>query len=177
MGIYWQDTLPGPGGAARIPGVAVDDSSQTTPCPTRDHRDDPGSHASADLAAEPAAAARARRLTRDTLVRWHLDHLADDAQAIASELAANAIAAAVPARAALPAIIFAVHQRPGQIRVIVWDNGPGRPRRAEPGPDAERGRGLGIIDTLTDRNWGWWPTPESGGKVVWAALPTGDDGP
>ena len=37
--------------------------------------------------------------------------------------------------------------------------------------DAETGRGLGIIDSLTGRNWGWWPTPKSGGKVVWAALP------
>jgi anti-sigma regulatory factor (Ser/Thr protein kinase) len=145
--------------------------------PHRDRRDDPRSHASADLAAEPAAAARARRFTRDTLARWHMDHLSEDAQAIASELAANAISAAVPPRAALPAIIFAVHQRPGEIRIIVWDNGPGRPRRAEPGPDAEHGRGLAIIDCLTDRNWGWWPTPESGGKVVWATLRAADAHP
>jgi len=145
-----------------------------TPSPPRDH---PSSHASADLPPEPAAAARARRLTRDTLARWHLDDLSDDAQAIASELAANAITAATRPQGTLPAIIFAVHQRPGQIRIIVWDNGPGQPRRAEPGLDAERGRGLGIIDALTGRNWGWWPTPESGGKVVWAALATGEADP
>ncbi len=60
---------------ARTPGPAD--------APARDYRDSPGSHASADLGAEPAAARRARRLTRDTLARWHLDHLTDDAQTIA----------------------------------------------------------------------------------------------
>jgi hypothetical protein len=61
--------------------------------------------------------------------------------------------------------------RPGGLRIIVWDNGPGHhPRRSAPGPDDEAGRGLAIIDSLTGRNWGWWP-PRSGGKVTWATLP------
>jgi anti-sigma regulatory factor (Ser/Thr protein kinase) len=131
----------------------------------------PGSYACADLALDPAAAAQARRLTRDALARWDMRHLADDAQAIASELAANAINAATPACGTLPAIIFAVHRRPDELRIIAWDNGPGHPRHSAPSPDAETGRGLAIIDRLTARNWGWWPTPHSGGKVVWAALP------
>jgi anti-sigma regulatory factor (Ser/Thr protein kinase) len=134
------------------------------------------SHASADLTAEPAAAGRARRLTRDALARWQLHHLADDAQAVASELIANAVTAAQPPRAALPAIIYTIHRRPGELRIIVWDNGPGKPKCAEPDPDAETGRGLAIVDALTGRNWGWWPTPISGGKVVWAALPAAADG-
>jgi hypothetical protein len=130
-----------------------------------------GGYACADLGPEPAAAAQARRLTRDTLARWDMQHLADDAEAIASELTANAIRAATQPRGTLPAIIFAIHHRPGELRIIVWDNGPGHPRRSAPGPDDEAGRGLAIIDSLTGRNWGWWPTPRSSGKVVWAALP------
>jgi hypothetical protein len=98
-------------------------------------------------------------------------HLTEDAEIIASELAANAIKAATPPRGTLPAIIFAIHHRPGELRIIIWDNGPGYPRRNAPGPDDEAGRGLGIVDSLTGRNWGWWPTPRSGGKVVWAAVP------
>jgi anti-sigma regulatory factor (Ser/Thr protein kinase) len=137
--------------------------------------DTPGTYARADLPPEPAAAGQARRLTRQALTRWGMDALTDEAQAIASELAANAAAAAIPARPALPAIIFAVHQRPGELRIIVWDNGPGQPQPAHPGTNDEHGRGLAIIDALTRRNWGWWPTPKSGGKVVWAALPTTDD--
>jgi hypothetical protein len=143
---------------------------QLPPNPLGDHRARAGTYARTDLGPEPAAAARARRLTRDTLARWEMRHLTDDAQAIASELAANAINAAIPPHGTLPAIIFAVHSRPDELRIIVWDNGPGRPLPAAPGLYAETGRGLAIIDHLTGGNWGWWPTPQSGGKVVWAAL-------
>jgi hypothetical protein len=146
----------------------------------RDGRARAGSYARADLGPEPAAAAQARRLTRDTLARWDMQHLTDDAEAIASELASNAISAATPARGNLPAIIFAIHRRPDELRIIVWDNGPSGPMRKAHGPDDETGRGLAIIDYLTGRNWGWWPTPCSGGKVVWAALPApaaAPDGP
>lgn len=128
------------------------------------------SYTRADLTREPAAAAQARRLTRAALASWQLNHLADEAETIASELATNAFTAAVPPHATLPAIIFAVHHRPDELRIIVWDNGPGRPCAVEPGPDAETGRGLAIVGDLTGRNWGWWPTPYTGGKVVWAAL-------
>ena len=146
--------------------------------PLRDYRDSPGSHASADLTAEPAAAARARRLTRATLASWHLGHLADDAEAIASELISNALDVATHPRGTLPAIIFAIHRRPRELRIIVWDNGPGRPQPADPGPDDEAGRGLALIVAGLSREWGWWPTPISGGKVVRAALPApGDAGP
>jgi hypothetical protein len=69
-------------------------------------------------------------------------------------------------------LVFAIHYRPPELRIIMWDNGPGEPRPADPRQDAETGRGLAIIDHLTDRNWGWWLTPLSGGKVVWAVLTT-----
>jgi anti-sigma regulatory factor (Ser/Thr protein kinase) len=134
--------------------------------------DRPGSYTSADLATTPAAAAHARRLTRDALARWHLDAFTDDAQAIASELAANASTHAVPPRGTLPAIIFAVRHRPPELRITVWDNGPGKPEQTQAAPDDETGRGLAIVDDLTGSNWGWWPTPASGGKVIWAALST-----
>ena len=142
--------------------------------PTRDHRHSPGSHASAELTPAPAAARRARQLTRTTLTRWGLPHLTDDAETIATELTTNALNSATTPRGTLPAIIFAIHRRPGQLRLLVWDNGPGQPHPAQPGPDAETGRGLAIVAALSSQ-WGWWPTPNSGGKVVWSALP--DDGP
>jgi hypothetical protein len=136
----------------------------------------PGSrYASVTLSPAPGSAAQARRLTRDHLARWDMRDLTDDAEAIAAELAANAIAAVPPGSPGL-SIIFAVHARPPELRIYTWDIGPGQPRPATPGDDAETGRGLAIIDTLTARNWGWWPTPESGGKVVWATLTlTGHD--
>ena len=151
-------------------GPAREAPAPDAPGPLDDPRARPGSYASADLGPEPAAAAKARHLTRDTLARWDISALADDAQAIASELAANAVNAATRPPGNVPAIIFAIHRRHGEIRIIVWDNGPGKPERAAPGPDAETGRGLAIIDHLAC-DWGWWPTPQSGGKVVWAAIP------
>jgi hypothetical protein len=153
----------------------------TAAAPVADRRGDrraaPGTYACADLGPEPASAACARRLTRDTLARWDMQHLTDDAQAIASELAANAIAAAIPTHGTRPAIIFAIHHRAPELRIIIWDNGPGTPQSADPADDAETGRGLTIIERLTGRNWGWWPTPQSGGKVVWGALRVATDDP
>jgi Histidine kinase-like ATPase domain len=140
--------------------------------PPRDHRDDPGTYVRVELDPAPAAVARSRRLARDTLVRWDMPHLADDAQIIASELSTNAVSHAIPSRAALPAIIFAVHRRLGELRVIVWDNGPGHPARTDASPDAETGRGLAIVDALSGHKCGWWPTPISGGKVVGQPSPS-----
>jgi anti-sigma regulatory factor (Ser/Thr protein kinase) len=129
-------------------------------------------HASTDLDPAPQSAARARHLTRDTLTRWGLHALTNDAETIATELTANAIAAATPPHGTRPAIIFTLHHQPPDLHITTWDNGPGHPAPATPADDAETGRGLAIIDALTTSNWGWWPTPESGGKVTWATLTT-----
>jgi NAD(P)-dependent dehydrogenase (short-subunit alcohol dehydrogenase family) len=122
------------------------------------------------LTPEPASAARARRLTRDTLTHWNMRALADDAELIVAELTANAITAAIPTHGTHPAISLTIHDRPGQLTIIVWDNGPGHPRLASATDDDEAGRGLNIIEALTGRQWGWWPTPEPGGKVAWATM-------
>jgi anti-sigma regulatory factor (Ser/Thr protein kinase) len=159
--------MPRPTGYAKLDGSSFQ-AAQTQPPPRRAR---PDNGARADLEPDPAAAAQARRLTRDTLARWDLQHLGDDAEAIASELVTNAIYAATQPGGCLPAIIFAIHHCPPELIITVWDNGPGEPRRDAVGPDAESGQGLVIIDTLTGGGWGWWPTPRGGGKVVWAALP------
>jgi anti-sigma regulatory factor (Ser/Thr protein kinase) len=91
-------------------------------------------YASAELDPDPAAAAKARHLIRDHLARWHMDYLADDAQAIASELAANAVAV-VPAGSPGLCLLFAIHHRPPELRIIMWDNGLGQPCPANPGHD------------------------------------------
>ena len=118
----------------------------------RDSRDC-GHYASTELASEPAAAAEARSFTRARLPLWGMEALTEDALAVVSELAANAVNAVSPG-----------------LRISVWDVGPGHPAPADAGPSAETGRGLIIIDALTHSNWGWWPTPRSGGKVVHATL-------
>lgn len=125
-----------------------------------------------DLDAVPESAAAARHYARDTLTRWGMTELADDAQAVATELVSNAIAAAIRADTE-HSVIFTLHDRPPELRIHVWDHGPGEPARRMAATGEESGRGLAIVDILTSRQWGWYPTPVSGGKVVWAAL-TGD---
>ncbi len=126
-------------------------------------------YASAQLDPQPAAPARARRITRDCLNRWNLPALTADAEAIASEIVTNACAAVPPGSAGVT-IIYTIHATPTGLHIYTWDIGPGQPRPAHPDADAETGRGLTIIDALTNSNWGWWPTPASGGKVVRATL-------
>jgi anti-sigma regulatory factor (Ser/Thr protein kinase) len=138
------------------------------PTPRPGPRPEPGQYTRADLDPDPASAAAARRITRDTLNSWNLQALTDDAQTIASELAANAIAATPPDSPA-PAIILTLHYQPPQLTIRLWDIGPGQPHPASPDHDAENGRGLLLISSLS-QDWGWWPCPHSGGKVVFATL-------
>jgi hypothetical protein len=137
--------------------------------PRSRHASEHSRYASAELDPRPAAAAEARQLTRDWLARWDMRALTDDAQAIASELTSNAVAAVHPGSTGLT-LIYAIHAQPAGLRICTWDIGPGHPLPAPPHPDAETGRGLTIVDALTNGNWGWWPTPGSGGKVIWATL-------
>jgi anti-sigma regulatory factor (Ser/Thr protein kinase) len=128
-----------------------------------------GPYASIQLDPEPAAAAEARRLTRDRLALWGMDALIADAVNVASELVANAVNAVPPGTNGL-AIIIALHAAAPGLRISVWDIGPGHPHLRQPEPDDTTGRGLLMIDALTGGKWGSWPTPESSGKVVWAAI-------
>jgi anti-sigma regulatory factor (Ser/Thr protein kinase) len=152
------------------PAFAARPSTEPAPSPALDVARPGDRYTRTDLRPGPRAAAQARDFTRKALSRWNLGHLTGDAVAIASELATNASAAAIPPAGPYLPIIFAVHDRPPELRIMTWDNGPGQPEPTRAGPNAETGRGLVIIDALTVCNWGWWATPESGGKVVWASI-------
>jgi anti-sigma regulatory factor (Ser/Thr protein kinase) len=53
------------------------------------------------------------------------------------------------------------------IRVEVADCGDGAPTMQSPGPDDLTGRGLRIVDMLSDQ---WGVEPRLGGKAVWFSL-------
>lgn len=131
---------------------------------TPDRRGHPGSYARVDLRPDPAAAAQARRVTRDTLARWDMRHLTDDTEAVASELAANAINAATPPRRTLPAIIFAIHHRPTELIIIVWDNGPGHPQHDAAGPTPRPGGAWPSSTTSPAASGDGGPPPKAVGK-------------
>jgi hypothetical protein len=54
-----------------------------------------------------------------------------------------------------------------RLLILVWDASPLPPVRVSTG-DAENGRGLLLVDTLSTR-WGHFPHP-NGGKTVWALI-------
>ncbi len=61
-----------------------------------------------------------------------------------------------------------------RLLIEVWDSNvqPPVPRVLEngfPEVDAESGRGLFLVETLSER-WGWYPTRKPEGKVTWCEL-------
>ena len=133
----------------------------------------------AALALAPAAqpAKNARRFTRVTLGRWGLETLADDAEIIVGEFVTNAIrhtggtAAGghrlAPARAD-SRIGLRLFRRSGEVMCAVLDPSDAAPVLKPPTCEAECGRGLQLVDALSDV-WGWSPVVGQG-KAVWAIL-------
>lgn len=117
--------------------------------------------------------ALARTFTRETLRGWSLDHHSDDAVLVITELAANAVAHAVPRAPAGEAEVWlGLLLDPGHVVLTVSDPGDNAPEFT--GADAadlrEHGRGLCIVDALAEE-WGWTLRPPAG-KTVWARLST-----
>jgi hypothetical protein len=101
------------------------------------------------------------------LHEWGIGELADDAELVVSELATNALKASQSLQEVRP---FALCLRSDCKRLIieVWDHSPREPRSALAGGDAEGGRGLLVVESLSTR-WGYQRTGYST-KVVWAEL-------
>jgi anti-sigma regulatory factor (Ser/Thr protein kinase) len=114
------------------------------------------------LQAEPVAVTAARELAKAALGAWRMPDLVDDVILVTSELVTNGI------RAGHMLAFLIVAERPGEVVLYVWDDGPGTPLRQESDVDALNGRGLTIIQALSSE-WGWFPVP-GGGKIVYASL-------
>jgi anti-sigma regulatory factor (Ser/Thr protein kinase) len=110
----------------------------------------------------------ARRFTRNTLKEWGLVSLADDAEAIVGEFVANAVSHA--ARAAGPGQTLGLRllRRTGEVMCAVLDPSDKAPVLRVPERTEEAGRGLQMVDALSDV-WGWSPVTGRG-KAVWAIL-------
>jgi hypothetical protein len=111
----------------------------------------------------PDSARQARYRTRAALDCPELGGYAEFAEAIADELAANAIRHAGAATFGLQVLRMGY----AAVAVIVTDPSPQLPVKLNPSGDAERGRGLLIVDALSAA-WGWRLRP--GGKAVYAIL-------
>ena len=114
------------------------------------------------LTTGPAAAAEARRRVRDAIRSWRVPVDLDAALLLTSELVTNAVR-----HEAGQAVILAIACSCGRLRVDVHDTSRSLPAVAEVPADAETGRGLLLVETLSDE-WGFYRTPA--GKAVYFTL-------
>lgn len=121
-----------------------------------------------DLGAVPTAPRCARAWTREILWEWGAAELADTAELLASELVTNSLKAC--AGLDLAAIRLVLTLDKGELAILVRDSHPGVPLAVQPGAGDESGRGLLIVEHLSDR-CGWYPLndPEHA-KVTWAVI-------
>src|SRR5487761_529356 len=125
------------------------------------------------LSRGPQSARAARRLTRNTLRDWGLAFLAEDAEAIVGEFVANAVphaatAGEVTRKQAAENLGLRLFRRTGEVICAVLDPSDSAPVLKVPGSVEESGRGLQMVDALSDV-WGWSPVAGRG-KAVWAIL-------
>jgi two-component sensor histidine kinase len=110
--------------------------------------------------AELSTPAAARRFVVEALRAAGVP-VADALPVVVSELVTNSVLHAA-SKARIQVMVQA-----RRVRVEVYDSDPTLPVPRNPGPDTVTGRGLMLVDALTDR-WGSALTDD--GKVVWFEL-------
>ncbi len=132
-----------------------------------------------ELAPLASAVPCARLHARALLWEWGLPTYDGTTELIVSELTTNAVAASADLNGSRydgrwfpgtpPVRVWLCSDRQ-RVMVAVWDGSHHTPARAEPdNPEAERGRGLLLVETLSEQ-WGVLTPERSSGKVVWALM-------
>jgi anti-sigma regulatory factor (Ser/Thr protein kinase) len=118
-----------------------------------------GSRRARTFPGRPESVTAARRYVRNVL-RDQSREVVDAAELMACELATNCV------QHAHCDFELVIHAQ-GRIRVEVRDTNQGRPVVGYPAPEDRSGRGLRIVEAMSD-NWGI--IPSTSGKTVWFAL-------
>lgn len=113
----------------------------------------------ASFPARPSSVGAARRFCEQTLEGWGV--ACSDAATVVSELATNAV---VHAGTSYVVELVLIGRR---VRAGVADAGEPEVQLRCPGPEAPGGRGLVLVQALSEE-WGW--APLSPGKKVWAEV-------
>ncbi len=110
---------------------------------------------------EAKSVGAARHFVRDVL-REQPRETVEAAELMTSELATNSV------RHAHSDFELAIHCSRRDIRIEVSDNGQGQPTPRSPAPHERSGRGLRIVQELSDT---WGTVSSRNGKMVWFTLP------
>lgn len=126
------------------------------------------------VSAVPCARGHVRLVLRE----WGLEDLADAVEQVVSELVTNAIKAS----SELAGSRFGGHWSPDAppvrlwllsdsrtLLVEVWDGSDQMPRLKDLDPEGEHGRGLWLVEALSE-DWGVFRPAHASGKVTWAAI-------
>ncbi|MFJ4690406.1 SpoIIE family protein phosphatase [Streptomyces sp. NPDC088766] len=107
------------------------------------------------------ALTHARHMIRAAVRSWGARHRSDDVELAADELITNALMHTEGAAVVTLRLLTGADRR---LRVEVEDSSSALPRRREAGDSGVSGRGLLLVDLLSD---GWGVEARGGGKCVW----------
>jgi anti-sigma regulatory factor (Ser/Thr protein kinase) len=139
-------------------------------------------HSYLELGALPSAVPCARLHTRQILWEWGLGKAAETAELLVSEIVTNAVRASAglatgqhdTVRSADPPTVrFWLAADSRNVLIQVWDGCHWKPQPREPDIQAESGRGLLLVETLSS-SWGSFTPNGWTGKIVWALLANAD---
>lgn len=119
-----------------------------------------------ELGAFVSAIPCARLHARCVLREWGLARLGGSAELLVAELVTNAVKAS-RVMAAAPAVRLWLLSDSEQVLIAVWDASLKPPVRMTAGDEAEDGRGLMLVEAVSER-WGWCCSENGDGKFVWA---------
>ena len=121
-----------------------------------------------ELGALPTAVACARWHAKQVLSEWGLKEFSERVELLVSELATNAVKASQSPDWIFPIRLW-LRSDGARVMILVWDINPQPPTRVEADEEAESGRGLLLVETLSEKS-DWYPHKELGGKVVWSLI-------
>lgn len=133
------------------------------------------------MAALPALATApgyARGHVRAALTAWGISEFAEAAQLVVSELVTNAVRASEQPSQSIsdedgqtPVIGICLLADGTRLRIEISDPAAGFPVLRRASADSECGRGLALVDALTEGRWGWHPAARAAvTKYVWAEI-------
>ncbi|PTH90281.1 protein phosphatase [Streptomyces sp. A244] len=119
---------------------------------------------------DPAALTEARHMIRTAVTAWGARDRADEIELVADELITNAL---MHTEGSAVVTLRAFTGSECRLRVEVEDSSSALPRRREAGDSGVSGRGLLLVELLTDV---WGVEARGGGKAVWCEFVVPDSG-